>query len=143
LKDKLGVLLHVTQQLRQIDEAGYVLFDRHGGNVRVLKWGGNRISTRQVDIEDMYNRESHQIYSLDGSWDVQLIKTLKSRGVDLWVNAVSSIALQGIGAAERSGNHHVPKLLSKHVWDRAGGTPKGSNLSQLEKAIGDALESVV
>ena len=140
LKDKLEVLLHVTRQLRQIDKAGYVLFDRHGGNIRILRWGESGVSTRQVDIEDMYDKRANRVYSSSGSLDIELIEIFKSKGLDLWVNAVSSISLQGIGVIERSGyGYCVLDLLSKHVWDKTR-APKGSNLVDLEKAIGNAID---
>lgn len=141
LKRKLEVLRHVIRQLEQIDEAGYVLFDRHGGNIRVLKWGENEISVRQIDIEDMYDKRADKVYSSDIPSRSSLIETFKKAGINLWVNAVGNISLQGMGAAERSGYSRVSNLLSRHVWDRTE-SPRGSNLTQLEKGIESAIESL-
>lgn len=96
IKTKFKVLKHVISQLQAIDESGFVIFDRNGGNIRVLQWEGN-ISTRQIDIEDIYDKSADAVYSSGtqkGSED--MINALSKKDIDIWAPAVNKIA-QAIG----------------------------------------------
>ncbi|OGM77755.1 hypothetical protein A2188_02785 [Candidatus Woesebacteria bacterium RIFOXYA1_FULL_43_9] len=96
IKTKLKVIKHVISQLQAIDESGFVLFDRNGGNVRVLEWKEN-ISTRQIDIEDIYDKSADAVYSLDGQKGYEdMIDALSEKDIDIWAPAVNKIA-QGVG----------------------------------------------
>ena len=133
LQTKWKVLLYIIRQFQAIDEAGYVLFDRHGGNIRVLEWE-TKISVRQMDIEDMYDKNRNKVYSSDGNWDISLIRSLEKKGVDPWFYACKAIANQGIGLAQRTGNERMAGVL-KRLIDQPG-----SSLSDFEKALRAAVE---
>lgn len=97
LKTKLTVLRHTAQQLEVVDGAGFVLFDRNGGNIRVLDWK-DRISTRQIDVEDMYDKASDVVYSLEGQKGYEeMIEALNAKGVDLWAPTVCKLAQSAMG----------------------------------------------
>lgn len=96
IKTKLKVLKHVISQLQAIDESGFVLFDRNGGNIRVLQWEGN-ISTRQIDVENIYDKSADAVYSFDGQKSYEdMIDAFLKKDIDIWAPAVNKIA-QGVG----------------------------------------------
>lgn len=93
-KRKLEILKHVVGQLKEVDKAGLVLFDRAGRNTMVLSWGvGRGISTRQIDIEEFYDKASGTVYSERSliAYETYVEDKLGS-GMSLWTEAVDLIA---------------------------------------------------
>jgi len=90
-KVKMEVVLHVVKQLQSIDQAGFVLFDRNADNIRIISMN-KRISTRQMDIEDMYDKDTDAVYSLSQSKYEDMIQRLKKMGIDIWLPSVNRFA---------------------------------------------------
>lgn len=96
IKTKLKVIKHVISQLQTIDQSGFVLFDRNGGNIRVLHWEVN-ISTRQIDVEDIYDKDADAVYSFNTQKGYEgMIDAFSKKDIDIWAPAVNKIA-QGVG----------------------------------------------
>ncbi|QQG41555.1 MAG: hypothetical protein HYV90_05375 [Candidatus Woesebacteria bacterium] len=94
LKDKLEVVRHVVLQLKAIDDAGFWIHDRAGRNVKVLSWGLNGISTRQVDLEDFYDKKTNSLYSDHRSdYLEQFVDRQYILGQTPWAYCVGQLAL--------------------------------------------------
>lgn len=94
LKTKLQVIRHVAGQYKAIDDAGFVIFDRHPLNVMVLGWANNKISTRQVDIEDMYDKSADAVYGeFDRQYYERYMEDVLRRGQDPWYLQISHLAI--------------------------------------------------
>ena len=91
VKVKMEVVLHVVKQLRSIDQAGFVLFDRNADNIRIINVN-ERISTRQMDIEDMYDKVTNAVYGLSQSKYEDMIQRLEKMGIDIWSPSVNRFA---------------------------------------------------
>lgn len=136
--NKLRVILHVVRQLKAIDEAGYVIFDRHGSNIRVVSNDPAHISTRQMDIEDMYDKLGDCVYSLNNaSADDDLIDLFKVKGVSPWAVAVDKLTKEGELIGETHGDQRIVGIFSLCEWVPG---EKGHDLSDLEKACLRALK---
>lgn len=127
IKQKIEVMQEVIKQLMVIDEAGYMLLDRHGQNIRVLKYG-NKISIRQMDIQDLYDKEADTVY-VSGFRKVydEIIDGWKKKKVDLWASSINFLLKLELLALESENKTEAIGLLSKHEWSDKQ-LKKGSNL---------------
>ena len=136
IKDKFQVILHVIRQLQKIDEEGFVLFDRSSSNIRVLKWGEEKVSVRQMDIEDIYDKDADCVHSLEDQEAIEKnVKLFKEKNIDFWTPTVNNLASMGTRIA-RKDNQHIEIQLSQCKWKP--GT-KGSNLKSVEKVVSEIL----
>jgi len=136
--EKLLVLLHVVRQLKAIDEAGYIIFDRHGSNIRVLSSNPQHISVRHVDIEDMYDKQADCTYSLRGSsMSDETADLFKSKGISLWVLAVDKLAVEGELIGEIHDDQAITDIFSLCRWETG---ERGHSLEELEKACIHAIK---
>lgn len=88
-KEKYRVLLHVVDQLQEIDRAGFVIFDRCPRNIQVLSYGSDNISTRQMDLEDFYDKKADALYSLANvSITENILDDQNQMGIDPWYREV-------------------------------------------------------
>lgn len=137
VNDKLRVIQHIVHQLEAIDQAGFVIFDRHGGNIRVVNWNG-KASTRQVDVEDMYDKNKDQVLSSDSAANYRdMINQLKMKGIDLWtptVNILAGMTIKAIGSEKGIGAVLQP-------FKRLSTTPTQQGvLQQFDKTIGQIIQ---
>ena len=136
-------MLHITEQLSAVDKAGFVIFDRNSGNIRVLDWKRGKISTRQIDIEDYYDKGVDATYSSgDQKGYEEMVDLMNGKGVNLWASTINKLINAEIGVAERAGVNEIKEILLKHEWPE--GEPKGCNLvehSVVLKLILDFIDS--
>ncbi len=138
-KRKLEVLLHVTQQLQEIDKSGFVLFDRNAGNIRVLEWQ-DKISTRQIDLEEYYDKLADAMYSSgDQKGYDEMVDLLKEKNVDLWAPSVQKLVYHAIAVAKNGKQPEMIKLFEKEEWG-PDAKRKGSNLIEHEQVLSEALD---
>lgn len=91
LKRKFEVFLHIASQFQAIDKAGFELFDRNHKNVRILDWG-DKISVRQVDIPDLYDKTSESFYSSVWKSDYDdYLKRLTEQGLSVWTPEIDRL----------------------------------------------------
>lgn len=139
--DKLSVLFHVAGQLEAIDQAGFIPFDRSGSNIRVLSYGADGVSTRQLDIEDVYDHEGDCLYSQENaSMSHEVLDLFKEKGVDYWARNVTMLAELAQIAANLANDRLALSEFEKHKWPF--GNPKGSTLSELRKSLNGRLGSL-
>lgn len=140
-KDKFSAMLHVAKQLEAIDKAGFVIFDRNSGNIRVLDWKDGKISTRQVDIEDYYDKLADATYSSgDQKGYEEMVDLMNSKGVNLWAYQINKLIASEVGIATRAGKPEIKDVLEKHEWP--DGEKKGCNLSEHIKTLEQIMESL-
>lgn len=82
-KTKMRVFMQVAKQWQAIDDAGFVLTDRHGSNIRVTQFL-EKISIRQIDIEEIYDKLTQAAYAGSRSSTNMLFDLRKELGRDLW-----------------------------------------------------------
>jgi len=114
LTDKLGIVKFVANQLKAIDESGNIVFDRDGKNIKVLAYGKGYISVRQLDIEEIYDKNGGGLYAekTDGELSKQIIQ-FEPLGINLWCESVSGLA----GVVNRSfevSGEKKPEWLKKY-----------------------------
>lgn len=138
-KQKFKVLLHITKQLQEIDKSGFILFDRHSSNIRVLNWQ-DKISTRQMDLENYYDKLAEAILSSDNQKaSEEMVSILKEKGIDLWAPTVEELVSQAIGIAKIGGKSELVELFKKQEW-KPDTKRKGSNLNEYEQVLLEALK---
>ncbi len=140
-KQKFEVLLHITRQLQEIDKAGFILFDRNSGNIRVLDWK-DKISTRQIDIENYYDKSAEAMYSSgDQKSYEEMMETLKEKKVDLWAPTVEQLVSQAIAISKNGNRPDLVELFEKQEW-KPTAKRKGLNLKEHEKVLLKALKTI-
>jgi len=139
IEQKMQVMMEVTKQLMTIDRAGYMLLDRHGQNIRVLKHEG-KISVRQMDIQDLYDKEAGTVY-VSGYRKVydELIDGWKERGVDLWAQTVNFLLKLELLALKNANKTEATELLDQHRWSD-NHMKNGSNLNDHLQALKDVYD---
>lgn len=112
---KMKVLKTIIGQFEAIDKAGFVIFDRNGGNIRVLDWK-EKVSIRQMDLEDVYDKQADAIYSVSNpsSYEYMLDQD-KKIGADLWMYAARSMIIAAKGLAVSTHNIEMENLLIPYV----------------------------
>ncbi len=142
LSTKLGLklLLHITNQLKEIDKDGFVLFDRGGENIRVLQCDENKISVRQTDLEDLYDKNSSALYSsANSSVSEENLQTWEDIGVSPWIDTVDSIARAGIGFVNRNSRPDLSKALLTCISNNPKVDGKNATLEFLESSLEKSL----
>lgn len=136
---KLKILLHIVKQLKAIDDAGFVIFDRHGRNIRLLSESSDHIATRQIDIEDMYDKKADCVYSLmNASMSDDLIDIFKEKDIPLWVQSVDKLAIIGEAIGETHNSQTIVDIFSLCRWERG---ERGHDLNELERACLQAINN--
>jgi hypothetical protein len=139
VKDKLRVMLHIVGQFQAIDKAGFVLADRHVWNIRLLGWK-DKISTRQIDVDEYYDKDADSTYSLDRQKTLEEFNdSFKKTGTDLWAPTVNSLLSAELGAIDIGRNPEIVKLLRTQKWE-ADTKPHGSNLIEHEEILKKAIQ---
>jgi ribosomal protein S18 acetylase RimI-like enzyme len=132
--DKLSVLSYVAGQLEAIDQAGFIPFDRSGSNIRVLSYGDNGISTRQIDIEDIYDRAGDCLYSKEGSGMTdEVLDTFRNKDINFWARNVTLLTELSQVAADIADDQLALSEFEKLKWPL--GNPNGSTLAEFREAI--------
>jgi len=140
-QDKLAVLRHVTGQLEAIDQAGFIPFDRSGANIRVLSFGGEGVSTRQLDIEDFYDQAEDYLYSQENAgMSQEALDLLKKKGVNFWARNITMLAELAQKAANMVDDLAGSNDFSVLRWP--SGNPKGSTLRELLNTIDSRLNNL-
>lgn len=137
--DKFKLLYHVVGQLKEIDKAGIVLFDREGRNIMANTEGG-KLSVRQIDLEEFYDRNVDAVYSDLNYRQVDytnMVDTFNGRGYNLWAEAVQFLSYQA-KAVLIAGN--VKK--NKNIFDKYHGIAHEpeSNQKILQKDLLNMLQ---
>jgi len=140
LKDKFKVMLHITQQFQAIDQAGFILFDRHAWNIRVINWGNDKISTRQIDIDQYYDKVAEASYSLEGQERFESMNdSLKKIGTNLWAPTVNDLISQELSVVDINKNNEIVNLLRANKW-KPEAKKNGSNLEEHETLLKQIIE---
>ena len=138
VKDKLQVMLHVVGQFQAIDKAGFVLFDRHMWNIRLLDWKG-KISTRQIDVDEYYDKDADATVSLDRQKSLEEMNDSKKKiGVDLWAGTVQTMLVAELNVVDIGRNPEMVKLLCTYKYE-TGAKEHGSNLTEHEEVLKKAI----
>jgi len=133
LKDKFSVMLHITQQYEAVDEAGFVLFDRHAFNIRVLNWKAGEISTRQVDVDQIYDKKTDASYSMDDQDRFESMNdSLNKLGRNLWQSTIVNLISQELKIVDIGRHREIVELLRK---EKEITMNKGTSLDIHEMAL--------
>ena len=132
--DKFKLLYHVVGQLKEIDKAGIVLFDREGRNI-VANTENGGLSVRQVDLEEFYDKNADAVYADINFRQVEYTDTIdkfKNRGFNLWAESVQFLGNQAKVIVIAG---HVKK--NKNIFDKYNriSTEPESNKKILQKDL--------
>lgn len=112
--DKLDLIQFATNQLKEIDKTGVVLFDRDGRNIRVLAYGHGYISMRQMDLQEYYDKNGGGVYvNREGSGVSKTVAKYEPMGVNMWCESVANLA-DAMSAAFKLHNEKVPEWIQKY-----------------------------
>lgn len=124
--EKLLVLLHIIEQLQAIDKKGFVIFDRHGNNIRVLSASPDHISTRQMDIEQLYDKDANCVYAQPEREPLEeLLDNLQARGSSVWTPSVQKLASEGKFIGKVHNDQEIRDTFSGVTW--------GSSLEDIKR----------